>query len=1742
MKKPLLPTPAAALLLLSLGAVLSLLLGWKVALDNRARVESELQREARQLGAEVAARIGLYQYGLNGARGVLASNGEHGISRARFRTYVQSQDASIKYPGLLGFGYIRRVPQQQVVGFERREREDGVPDFTVHQLRPHEGERAVIVYFEPDRGDRSAIGLDIASEPGRRAAAESSMRGGQARLSGPIALMPHPEDKAQAFLLLLPVYGGGVMPATEEGRLRAGFGWVFSPIRARDAMAGVMDDLPGVAVELADVTDGRAVAFFSGGAGVTRVIATASAQRQLFGRDWRLTLKAGPAFVDSLRLPSATQAALDGLGASILASLLALVVGRNRQRRLELRAAQNRLAAIVEGSVDAIISKTLLGVVTSWNHSAERLFGYRADEAIGRPLAELIVPADRKGEESDILKRIANGERIEHFETVRQRKDGVLLNVSVSVSPVQNEAGQIVGASKVLRDLSEQKRIKTELQTLSDNLERQVADRTAELDKAWRTLQTVLDAVPFIIGYWDRNQINRVANRAYQTWFGVDHGELPGRSMKSLLGDELYQANRPHAEAALRGEPQVFERRIPGPDGVVRHSLIQYLPDVVDGGIKGFYAIVQDISEQVESRGRLTAALRERDLLLNTINQQLLYSATDTDGRILEANDLFCMAHGYSREELLGQDHRKLSASVHPVLFWQSLWHTIGSGRAWRGEICNRTRDGRLRWFDTVIVPHAGDSGRIERYIALRIDITERRLADAELARVHRLLTNVLRAASEVAIIAADVRGVVSLFNSGAQRMLGYSEDELVGQAMLTRFHLAEELSEHGEELSARYERRVEGLRALVQEPEAAGAETREWTYVRKDGTHLQVSLMVTAMRDSDELVVGYLAIAADITVQQRQQRELVAARDQMQLASEVAQLGIWSWSPADNQLSWNARMFEIYSQPPELALGGLEYRHWRDRVHPEDVDDMEAGLRELLAGGDTMDRVFRVVHPDGEVRHVQVGARLERHGDGVRITGINRDISESRAYEQKLLEAKSLAEQASVAKSQFLANMSHEIRTPMNAVLGLLQLMQHTRLDERQLDYVDKIQAAAKSLLGLLNDILDFSKMDAGKLQLDLHPFELEGLMRELAVVLSGNTSDKDVEVLFRMEPTLPSVLVGDRLRLQQILINLAGNALKFTNQGQVVISVRESSRDGGEVSLRIEVSDTGIGIAPEQLARIFEGFTQAEASTTRRFGGTGLGLVISRRLVELMGGQLQVESQFGCGSRFWFDLTLGMVAGEPLAQVPAEQLGPLAVLVVDDNPLAGEILMDTISTVGWQAEYADGGEDALEKVHRAEEAGRLYDVVLMDWRMPGLDGVGVAEVMRQQLSRDKPPVIIMVTAFGREVLAEAADRPNPPFSDFLTKPITPQQLVDAVVRSVSGEARVSREDARPASIRRLAGMRILLVEDNALNRLVASELLQEEGARISLAEGGLSGVSQAVGADPLFDIVIMDVQMPDIDGLEATRRIRADPRCRSLPILAMTANASQADRAACLEAGMNDHVGKPIDIDELVLKLLELSGREAGAGGGPQPVRETVSRDAAETGELVESLPSRLRRFGNKLRVYRAALSTFRPECDALLAGIAESGREGAQPELASGLHTLKGLAVTLGAQALSQLAAELEKRARAGGAIGGEDLERLRGLLNDSVEQLFDSLPAEEARKTSKPLPAADWREQLQGILALLEDNNLAAIDMVDKLLDRPQGGQEDAVHEVAAYVQSLQFEQAIVIVRELLAEAG
>jgi signal transduction histidine kinase/CheY-like chemotaxis protein len=645
----------------------------------------------------------------------------------------------------------------------------------------------------------------------------------------------------------------------------------------------------------------------------------------------------------------------------------------------------------------------------------------------------------------------------------------------------------------------------------------------------------------------------------------------------------------------------------------------------------------------------------------------------------------------------------------------------------------------------------------------------------------------------------------------------------------------------------------------------------------------------------------------------------------------------------------------------------------------------------------------------------------------------------------QELREAKEIADTANAAKSSFLANMSHEIRTPMNAVLGMLQLIQKTALNERQQDYIIKAYTAAKSLLGLLNDILDFSKIDVGKLQLENHPFEMEALMRELAVVLSGNQAGKNIEVMFDLDTSLPNVLVSDRLRLQQILINLAGNALKFTAQGHVLISVNTLTKTDATATLRIAVADTGIGISPEQQARIFDGFVQAEASTTRRFGGTGLGLAISKRLVDLFGGTLQLESELGQGSRFWFDITLAV--GEPMVPQVSDNVTSLAglhILVVDDNDTSREVLYRTIAALGGAADVADSGRMALDLVSKVAQQGKPYDVILMDLSMPLLDGLGTAAII-QKMPLLKSPAIIMVTAFGRDEVGEKQLSGTPPYCDFLTKPVTPNQISDAIIRAASAVPAVIAALPPTASFLPLAELRLLVVEDNELNSQIAFELLTGMGAEVILAAGGIEGVEKVVSSIESFDVVIMDVQMPDIDGLEATRRIRANKKFATLPILAMTANASQEDREDCLAAGMTDHIGKPIDIDEVVERILALVGRTT-----KEPSIFHGEVQPAPLADNVEAIRVVLKRFNGNLELYGRMLAGFPDNMKVYLEKLLQ---EENKIEAAKILHSIKGLAGTMGAKGLADKASDLEKHCK-------NDAALEIGFMYDSAIQILMS----------------------------------------------------------------------------------
>jgi len=535
------------------------------------------------------------------------------------------------------------------------------------------------------------------------------------------------------------------------------------------------------------------------------------------------------------------------------------------------------------------------------------------------------------------------------------------------------------------------------------------------------------------------------------------------------------------------------------------------------------------------------------------------------------------------------------------------------------------------------------------------------------------------------------------------------------------------------------------------------------------------------------------------------------------------------------------------------------------------------------------------------------------------------------------LEQARDAAQAGSQAKADFLANMSHEIRTPMNAVLGLTHLVLRTPLDERQRDYLGKIDEAGKSLLRIINDILDFSKIEAGKLELERAPFELDRLLEQVTQVVGPLVDGKSVEMVVQHDDAVPNMLHGDALRLKQVLINLASNAAKFTERGEVTVGVALQAREGDTLTLAFTVRDTGIGMTEAEQKRLFEAFVQADSSTSRRFGGTGLGLVISRRLVQLMGGELTLRSAKGQGSEFRFTLTLQRSSApaplsgstEERARLMRHRLDGLSAMVVDDNFSARMTLASMLRAFGMKVTEADSGQAALEAAHRAEAAREPFAVALVDWRMPEMDGFVVIDELRGA-HPSAQTAFIMVSAYDRELVEREVPQHAP--DGLLQKPVTPSTLLDALYTLLSTRDAQAADGHAPAApptatmpAVRLAG-HVLLVEDNALNQLVASELLRDCGLEVSIADDGPRALQalKSLNNGRRFDAVLMDLQMPGMDGFETTRQIRAMPACERLPVIAMTAHAFAGECERCLASGMDDYVSKPIDPALLAACLL--------------------------------------------------------------------------------------------------------------------------------------------------------------------------------------------------------------------------
>jgi signal transduction histidine kinase/DNA-binding response OmpR family regulator/HPt (histidine-containing phosphotransfer) domain-containing protein len=780
--------------------------------------------------------------------------------------------------------------------------------------------------------------------------------------------------------------------------------------------------------------------------------------------------------------------------------------------------------------------------------------------------------------------------------------------------------------------------------------------------------------------------------------------------------------------------------------------------------------------------------------------------------------------------------------------------------------------------------------------------------------------------------------------------------------------------------------------------------------------------------------------------------------------------------------------------------------------------------------------------------------------GKVVWLSGIFQDITERKQYERSLQEARDKAEIATQSKGQFLANMSHEIRTPMNAVLGMLNLLLKTDLSQRQLDYVTKTEGAAKSLLSLINDILDFSKSEAGKMELDVQPFSVEKMMRNLSVILSGNLSAKEVQILFDIDSKIPQVVLGDSMRLQQVLINLGGNAVKFTPQGEVVVASRLLEICEGVATIEFAVRDSGIGIAPENQHRIFTGFSQAEASTTRKFGGTGLGLAISQRFVELMGGKLKLVSAIDEGSVFSFCLSMPVVIDPPaeLSETPRTALPPRRAWVLDNNPVAQAIMAAAIKSWGWSVQCIPDGETAMALLEGPPTHQRHnqvpVDVIYVAWPLPGMDGFATVVAVRQWCTRCQvaQPTIVLIAANRRDTLELLSPKEQLLVNSFLVKPLTPPMLLDATLRDNVGDDLAVRKPSAVSS-RRLAGMHILVVEDNLLNQQIAEELLSAEGAVVSLAANGKLGLDaiEAATEQRQFDAVLMDIQMPVMDGYVATSIVRERLKLTDLPIIAMTANAMASDREACISAGMNEHIRKPFDMAKLTALLIRVSGFKVTLSDSDAPTVSEVSIGKPEVAGL--DVQAALARLAGNNSIYIRAAHDFIKILDIMILNIREDLARGNKHDLLMRLHTLKGNAGTLGANELSAQAANLESIYKDAAELDDSEpelarlealLHSTRGALQTAIIQL-DPSRAAQANASGKAATQSFSHEgvsALQGLVAFTSASDMEALLLFasarDALSDLPVA-KVDAIDEA---LQNLDFEAAHALCQELLSLLG
>jgi two-component system, sensor histidine kinase and response regulator len=1003
----------------------------------------------------------------------------------------------------------------------------------------------------------------------------------------------------------------------------------------------------------------------------------------------------------------------------------------------------------------------------------------------------------------------------------------------------------------------------------------------------------------------------------------------------------------------------------------------------------------------------------------------------------------------------------------------------------------------------------------------LRKEIETRKQAEEALAKEQYLLKTLLDSLPD-RIYFKDLNSSFILINKSLAKMFGLDNpSQAIGKTDFDFF-----TEEHARPAYEDEQKIIQTGNAILSKEEK-----EIWSV---DGAETWVITTKMPLRDTEGKIVGTFGISTDITAIKKAEEALERAIkasntiiDSMPIPTAVSKL-------SDGKVfRTNRAMAEFHG----LSVDEMMQTHSVDwYANPNERTKL---VEELKKKGFVRNCEIKFKRlKTGEARDSIVSFMPIIYEGQDCLIGSLMDITDMKVIQKELAEAKEVAEAATVAKSQFLATMSHEIRTPMNAIIGLSSLALKTELTSKQLDYITKIERSAHSLLGIINDILDFSKIEAGKLSIENTEFDIEQVVDTVSNMISQKAQEKGLEFAVHILPDVPLNLIGDSLRVGQVLTNFCSNSIKFTENGEIVITVSVVEKTPDKVKLCFAVKDTGIGLKENQKDALFNAFQQADSSTTRKYGGTGLGLAISKRLAELMNGETWVESVFGKGSTFYFSGVFGLQTHQKQKEyIPAIDLRNMKVLVVDDNVTSREILTEALETFSFKVTAVESGEEAIEEIKKNSE--NKYELVLMDWKMPGMDGLETSRIIKND-SNIKTPVIIMVSAFGKEDVAYKAGEIG--IEGFLSKPISYSALFDSIMEVFGKEGRmphkrITTETKHEKDLSRIRGVKILLTEDNEINQQVATELIESNNLIVEIANNGKEAVEMVKnsGVPSKYGLVFMDLQMPEMDGYTATIEIRKMPEYKTLPIIAMSADAMTGIKDKCLEVGMMGYISKPVNPEEIIEALIQWIKPMENAIAGIEKINKENILEALPDFKNID-IKDGLKRMNGNTKLFFGLLEKFyygQLNIDTQITDAIEKKDKELSVRLA---HTTKGVAGNLGAKRLSSASGKIESYLKNDETEGFDVLySEFQTALKEVLNEISSWLkPAKEDITTTdnREVDRNKFNKLLVELNDLLEQNDFDSSNKIDEIMNLPGASKyKNKLLDIQKEIKKYAFDEGI-----------